>query len=72
MNRQLTTGEVARTLATTEPRLNDLIRRGKITPAPVVLVGRRAWEETHIRQAAKVLDVRDIDRCLAASRENLQ
>ncbi len=51
------TGQVARTLGTSEPRLNDLIRRGKISPAPRLFAGRRVWEEVHIRQAARALGI---------------
>ncbi len=51
------TGEAAKALGVSEPRLNDLIRRGRINPAPRLFAGRRLWEVTHIRQAARVLGV---------------
>ncbi len=50
----ISTGQAAKELTVTEPRLNDLIRRGKI-PAPPVLAGRRLWNREHIRQAATYL-----------------
>lgn len=49
------TGQVARHLGVPEPRLNDLIRRGKIDPPPPVSSGRRLWSREHLEQAAKVL-----------------
>lgn len=49
------TGQVAATLDTSEPKLNDLIRRGRIRPAPRVVAGRRLWNEIHVRQAARAL-----------------
>lgn len=58
------TGQAAIQLDTTEPRLNDLIRRGKIYPAPSVASGRRMWEAIHIRQAARILGITDIERRL--------
>jgi hypothetical protein len=55
MNEVRTTGQVAALLAVTEPQLNDLIRRGKINPAPSVVAGRRAWLRQHVAQAADLL-----------------
>ncbi len=49
------TGEAARLVGATEPRLNNLIRKGKIQPAPGFFAGRRQWEQTHILQAAEHL-----------------
>lgn len=51
------TGQVARLLGVAEPRLNDLVRRGKIHPTPRVIVGRRVWLPFHVLQAAKELHV---------------
>ena len=51
------TGGVASLLRVLEPKLNDLIRRGKIDPAPPVVAGRRLWNRTHILQAARHLGV---------------
>ncbi len=59
------TGSAAKLLDTTEPRLADFIRRGKIRPAPRVVAARRAWENTHLRQAAQILGITDIERRLA-------
>lgn len=55
MEKSLSTGSVARELGVTEPRLNDLVRRGKIAPPPPVVAGRRQWEPAHIREAAGLL-----------------
>ena len=65
MDLPITTGEAARLLETLEVRLNDLVRRGKVRPAPRVVAGRRAWEEMHVRQAARALGITDIERRLA-------
>ncbi len=51
------TGQTADLLQTTEPVLNDLIRRRKVHPPPRVVAGRRQWEESHILQAAELLGV---------------
>lgn len=59
------TGHVAHLFGVSEPRLNDLVRRGKIAPAPDVFAGRRAWKEAHVRQAAEALGIHNIDRLLA-------
>jgi hypothetical protein len=53
----LSTGQVAATLGITEPRLNDLLRRGKIPGAPPCVAGRRLWSEPHIAAAALALGV---------------
>lgn len=42
---------------TTEPRLDDLIRRGKIDPLPELSHGRRRWAQTDIERAASALVV---------------
>ncbi len=42
-------------LGVTEPRLNDLVRRGKIPGAPPSVAGRRFWSERHIVAAAEAL-----------------
>jgi len=49
------TGCVAQLLGVTEPRLNDLVRRGKVRPAPPVVAGRRLWTPEHVLRAAEVL-----------------
>lgn len=48
------TGQVARLLGMTEPRLNDLIRRQKIRAAPI-LAGRRLWTQADVERAADAL-----------------
>ena len=54
---QLSTGEAARAIGTTEPRLNGLIRRGAINPAPPLVAGRRLWSFEHLLQAARLFDL---------------
>lgn len=49
------TGTVAAYLGCTEPQLNDLIRRGKIQPPPIVASGRRLWLADHVAAAAIAL-----------------
>lgn len=55
MKHSLSTGQAARLLGTTEPRLADFVRKGKIQPAPEVTAGRRLWDQSHILQAAEHL-----------------
>ena len=55
--KSLTTGEVAALLGTSEPRINDLVRRGKIDPAPLPRAGRRSWEQPDIERAARALGI---------------
>lgn len=57
MSDTFSTGQVAALLAVPEPKLNDLIRRGKINPAPTVVAGRRVWLRQHVAQAADHLGV---------------
>lgn len=52
----LTTGAVAALLGVTEPRLNELVRRGKIAPAPTVRAGRRLWTEDDLRRAESAVE----------------
>jgi hypothetical protein len=49
------TGEAARLLGISEPRLADLVRRGKVTPPPPLFAGRRLWSAAHVLQAAEAL-----------------
>tara|TARA_R110002096_G_scaffold433694_1_gene653077 strand:- start:183 stop:410 length:228 start_codon:yes stop_codon:yes gene_type:complete len=51
----LTTGTVAKLLHTTEPRVAETVRRGKVTPPPTILAGRRLWLPDQIVQAAEAL-----------------
>lgn len=51
----LGTGQLARLLNTTEPKLSEAVRRGKINPAPRVIAGRRLWDPAQVRQAATQL-----------------
>lgn len=49
------TGQAARAIGTTEPRLAETVRRGKVQPEPILLAGRRLWEKHHLLQAAEAL-----------------
>lgn len=51
----LTTGAVARLLHSTEPRVAETVRRGRINPEPVIMSGRRLWSPDQVRQAADAL-----------------
>jgi len=57
MKHPRSTGQAAQFLNSTEPQLAELVRSGKIHPAPEVLAGRRLWEPEHILQAAEALGV---------------
>lgn len=57
MTNYYSSGATACLLGTTEPRLNGLIRRGKIVPQPELIAGRRAWGALHIALAAHHLGV---------------
>lgn len=57
MKYPISTGEAARLLRTTEPRLAETVRRGQVYPAPPVRAGRRLWDRHHVRQAAEALGV---------------
>lgn len=52
MQHPLGTGQLARLLNTTEPKLSEAVRRGKVVPPPRVVAGRRLWDLTQIHQAA--------------------
>lgn len=52
MSRLLSTGQAARLLGITEPKLADLVRRGKVEPAPPVIAGRRLWGLPDVLKAA--------------------
>lgn len=53
----LTTGAAAELLGTTEPKLAETVRRGRVTPPPPIQAGRRLWSPDQIRQAAEALDL---------------
>lgn len=53
----MSTGAVARLLLTNEPQLSNLVRCGRVQPAPEVVAGRRQWFPGHVFQAAKALGV---------------
>jgi len=49
------TGEAARLLGTSEPRLAETVRRGHVRPPPPIVAGRRLWGPADLIQAARVL-----------------
>lgn len=51
----LTTGAAAILLGTTEPHLSETVRRGRVTPPPPILAGRRLWSRELLMQAAEAL-----------------
>lgn len=55
MQYYLSTGQAADLLGTTEPKLSEEVRRGRVTPPPVVFAGRRMWGPEHLLQAAENL-----------------
>jgi hypothetical protein len=55
MQYPISTGQAAHFLGTTEPRLADLVRKGKIQPYPPIAAGRRLWEIHHILDAGACL-----------------
>ena len=55
MKYPLSTGEAARLLGTTEPKLSEEVRRGRVTPEPTILAGRRLWGPKHLFQVAENL-----------------
>ena len=57
MKYPIATGQAATYLGVAEPRLNDFVRRGKVTPAPAIFAGRRLWMPEHVLQAAEHLGV---------------
>jgi hypothetical protein len=57
MKYPLSTGEAARVLETTEPRLAETVRRRKVAPEPPIVAGRRLWGPSHLLQAAVALGV---------------
>ena len=57
MRYPIPTGPAARILHTIEPRLNGLIRRGRLNNPPPVVAGRRLWGLEHLLEAAAALGV---------------
>ena len=51
----IATGAAAHLLGTTEPRLAETVRRGRISPPPPILAGRRLWSAEQLLQAAEAL-----------------
>lgn len=49
------TGDAAQFINTTEPKLSEAVRRGKVHPRPRILAGRRLWEREQLLQAAEYL-----------------
>jgi len=63
LEQNFSTGGVAVLLNVTEPHISELVRRGKVAPAPKVVSGRRVWQIDHVLQAARALG-RDPDEIL--------
>lgn len=61
MKLPISTGQAAHLLGVREPRLNGLVRKGKIQPHPPIASGRRQWELEHLLQAAKVLGADEVE-----------
>lgn len=55
MKYPIATGQAARLLGTTEPKLAEEVRRGRINPPPAIFAGRRLWQPEHLLQAAENL-----------------
>jgi len=53
----LSSGQSAQFLGVTEPRLNELIRKGKLDPAPQSAAGRRLWWPEHLLAAAQAMNL---------------
>lgn len=51
----LTTGQVAAQLGTSEPRLQELIRHGKV-PRPCKVRGKRVWSKKDVENARRALE----------------
>ncbi len=57
MDNHIPTGQGAQLLGVTEPRLSETVRRGKVSPPPRIVAGRRLWSADHLIQAAEALGV---------------
>lgn len=57
----ISTGQVAQLLGTTEPKLSEEVRRGRVVPPPPVVAGRRLWRAEHVRQVAERLGLLTAD-----------
>ncbi len=51
----ITSGDLARLLQTTEPRLGEAVRRGRVSPPPEVIAGRRHWTRQQALQVAAAI-----------------
>lgn len=69
MSITVSTGQAAQVIGVTEPQLNLLVRKRRLSSIPLVAAGRRMWQEEHVREAAKLLDVLTpkIDRAITAA-----
>lgn len=59
MDSHYSTGQAADLVGATEPRLNELVRRRLIDPAPCIVAGRRQWSIAQILRAAELLGLGD-------------
>ena len=51
----ISTGQAGELIGTTEPKLSEEVRRGRVSPPPRVSAGRRLWHPEHLLQAAENL-----------------
>ncbi|HZN37789.1 MAG TPA: hypothetical protein VFD82_03245 [Planctomycetota bacterium] len=56
-----TTGAAGELIGTTEPKLADTVRRGRVSPEPTIVAGRRLWTHQQVLQAAEVLGLLNAD-----------
>lgn len=69
MLRCYSTGQVAQMLGVTEPKVAELVRRGRLTPPPQIVAGRRLWGVDHVRKAAELLGLDPSSRLEALDAE---
>lgn len=55
------TGDAARFLKTSEPRLAELVMHGRVKPPPPIIGGRRFWNASHLFQAASKLGLLSVE-----------
>jgi len=65
----LGTGQLARLLNTTEPKLAEAVRKGRVVPAPRIVAGRRAWDLSQVHQAAQLFGLEPADLISRVARE---
>lgn len=71
MKYPISTGQAAQLMGTTEPKLAEEVRRGRVIPPPAIFAGRRLWGPEHLLQAAENLGLLTDDLREQLSREAL-